>query len=155
MNYTGIFIAGGFTILGALIAGVVGQRFIVIQMLYNTRWAANTKLQEAFNEELAILQRKTVDEAETCAILERSVIKHQIAVNDFLIHLKEEEAIDFTDAWLRYYGYHEEDAKAEDVFFEKYFHHNDKEGRDNAIKNIQAILSFANPPVVKPWYQFW
>ena len=148
-------ITGAFTIAGVLIGGYISHRFAVIKMTYDTRLEANSKLRAAFGEELAILQRRTVDEIETCSILEQSLIKHQMAVNDFLIHLRGKEASLFSEAWLCYYGYHEHGEKVEHPFFEKYFHHNDKAGREKAIENIQAILSFANPPTARLWYKFW
>ena len=155
VDFQSALIAGGFTIVGVLAGAFISHRFALIKMAYDTRIIANEKLRDAFNNELAILQRKSINDVETCDLLEGAFIKHQIAVNDFMAHLHGSEASRFYDAWIRYYGYYEEGEKEDTEFFAKYFHHNDPEGRNKAISNIQSVLAFAVPPSVKPWYMFW
>lgn len=152
--YELVIIGGGFTIIGGAIGGVTSYYLGIVKIAHDAKRIASIKLREAFAMELATLQRCGIKEAETTDLLKGAFVKHQIAVNDFMLHLSGSELTAFSDAWIKYYGYHKDGVKQDTEFFNKYSHHCDAEGRKKAITNINALLSFANPPVVNSWYSF-
>jgi len=152
--YELVIIAGGFSIVGAAIGGLSSYYLGIVKTAIDAKRIAGIRLREAFGEELATLQRVRINEAETTSLLKGAFVKHQMAVNDFMLHLSGSELESFSDAWLKYYGCYRNEKKQDVEFFDKYFHHCDKEGRNKAIININSLLSFANPPKVKSWYSF-
>ena len=142
-------------IVGVLIGCLVTHRLTIEKIAYDTRSEANRRLRAAFCEELALLQRKPMTGVKMLDLLDGAFVKHQIAVNEFKSHLIGGEYIAFCQSWLAYHGYSDANESHDIQFFEKFMFHNGKADQKEAIKKIQAILDFANPPRVKPWYRFW
>lgn len=139
-------ISGGFTIVGALIGGAASFFLNSVQVAKDAKRLAAIKLRESFGAEVALLERTSERENETSDLLKSAFLKHQAAVNEFRLHLRGREISRFNDAWVRYYGYCDEDTTIDQEHFAKYFNKVDANGRSKALANIRHILDFAKPP---------
>ena len=140
-------ISGIFAIAGAVV-GSVGSYYVGIhQSKSNTRRVASFKFREAFSEEIAILERTSNDDVETTDVLDGAFIKHQAAINEYLLFLGNAEFIGLTKTWTRYCNHTDEDGNTifHKASFAKYYSSNDPNGRQEAIKHLNNILSFAKP----------
>lgn len=147
-------ISGGFGIIGTMLGAWLNHHLSIIRSHFDTRRLIGTRLREAFYPELFSLKFHPTTVTEVSNLLESAFIKHQIAVNEFRLFLTDKELTGFSKAWQNYYGYPETyQTPLDGPSFEKYHKANNFKGREEAIKNINAILAFAEPPKFK-WYHY-
>ncbi len=97
-------LAGGFTILGALIASVCTFRFALHLQRRQARLEAGRRLREAFSGELAAVASPNTDPGIVVEhMLQQAFPKHLAAVNEFKFHLSGQERLDFDEAWHSYW----------------------------------------------------
>ena len=137
MNPYGIaLVAGGFTIIGALLGAWLMYRFAIKLANRNARHIVGLRLREAFAPELAKLQHpEGRGIAEIPHILKTAFEKHQMAVNEFRFFLAGDKLDRFNKAWKEYDDYPD---------FNKYIvlPATSKEDIQKVIDRINAILDF-------------
>jgi hypothetical protein len=131
-------VAGGFTILGAILGSWLTFRFSLELSNINSIRLAGIRLRDAFSPELTKLQTSdALGITEIPDMLKFSFHKHQAAVNEFRFFLKGKQLDGFDKAWREYYY----DPNEETPKFIQYTDELDPD-HEIAIKRIQAILEF-------------
>jgi hypothetical protein len=131
-------IAGGFTILGALLGTWLAFRFSLKLADINSKRVAGLRLREAFAPELAKLQHSQgYGLTQIPHILQAALERHQAAINEFRFFLKGDELDSLNKAWKEYYY----DPYGDKPDFNQYTEV-DVGNIQKAIDRIQAILEF-------------
>jgi len=97
-------IAGGFTVVGALLGSFVTYRFALHLSSVNVRRDAGRRLREAFAPERASLHPITgAKDIDVERLLQASWPKHHAAVSELAFHLPQDQRAAFEHAWREYY----------------------------------------------------
>jgi len=150
--YELVLIAGGFTVIGALVGGWIG--YINALNIYNiTEFnKAATDFKNVFLYELIYLKYNArIPEGErTYTTLNEFLFagyvhRHLKAYEIFRNHLSAEDRIGIDKAWQKYCK-HPDDPNT--LYFEKYITNNvskerEKELMELALKNLESVLEFA------------
>lgn len=146
--------------------GILGTYSVAIRLENRkAKQLAGIELRKAFAPVLIWLKFTDWSDLHTISPrLKQDFMLHHIAIDQFSIYLSGKQWRNFKKAWYNYYGHDETELephrdKIEDILcFEKYDRRNDsikgKSGTDKAIKNIEAILSFAETSKSK-WYHLF
>jgi hypothetical protein len=98
------FIAGGFTVLGALIGAWITYWFALKLSVKNARREAGRRLRETFTSELSILDPETGDKnVRASDLLEAALPKHRDAITEFAFYLSDKEKPAYEAAWRAYH----------------------------------------------------
>jgi len=97
-------IAGGFTVLGALIGSMVTYSFALRLASVNARREAGRRLREAFSPELAALNPITGSKSlDVENLLQSAWPRHHVAVSELSFQLCKAERASLERAWHEYY----------------------------------------------------
>lgn len=122
--------------VGSLMGFLIARRNTKDQFFY----AAGAKLKLAFRDELAFLtDPKWENSSFFHRRLETTFEKHFLAITEFRYALHKSQRDGFDKVWQEYYT--TEDAP-NDILLVKYSPELNPTGREDAIKNIEAILKF-------------
>lgn len=128
-------IAGGFTVVGALLGSFVTYRFALHLSSVNARRDAGRRLREAFAPELASLHPVTgAKDIDVERFLQASWPKHHAAVSELAFHLPQEQRAVFEQAWREYY-----EVGGSICFLDYYMGDNP---RQTFQERVNAILKF-------------
>jgi hypothetical protein len=150
------FIAGGFTIVGALVGGWIGYRSTLSIYRISEFNKAATSFRNAFIPEITFLKHNAVipdnerHYADLNEFLEAGYIdRHLKAFEIFKNHLSSKERQEIDKAW-REYCYHPDNQYI--LFFEQYSWRvankgigYEKQLQSLALNRIEKILEFAQP----------
>jgi len=134
---TAALIAVGGTIIGTLIGYFISKHMARMQSFY----IAGAKLKLAFRKELAILRHPEQKIVYINRPLEIAFDKHYRAIIEFRYALPKRKRKCFDKAWQKYYT--NEDAPNE-ILLAKYSTNLNPNSREEAIRNIEAILEYAD-----------
>lgn len=133
-------IAGGFTVLGALIGALVTY-WLALQLAQKTaRREAGRALREAFEPELAALDPEAgQDTINIEDLLKAAWPRHRAAVSELMFHLPSHHRIGLEKAWHDYYR-----AGGSIRFFDYYINASGQTGnpRDRFRRKVEAIFAF-------------
>jgi hypothetical protein len=128
-------IAGGFTVVGAVLGSFITYRFALHLSSVNARRDAGRRLREAFAPELASLHPITgAKNIDMERFLQESWPKHHAAVSEVAFHLPQEQRAAFDKAWREYY-----EVGGSVRFFDYYIGDNP---RQKFQERINAILKY-------------
>ena len=128
-------IAGGFTIVGALLGSFVTYRFALHLSSVNARRDAGRRLREAFEPERAALHPVTGAKGlDVERLLQASWPKHHAAVSELAFQLPQEQRASLEQAWRDYY-----EVGGSTRFFDYYMGDNP---RQKFQERVDAILRF-------------
>jgi len=149
VDFTNVAINVITIVITALVGGLIGYFSARRISTLNTKQTACAELRKAFtplHTELRFLD--WVHTRTISHLFKDSFVSHSIAIDQFRLYISGKQRRDFNKAWQNYYGH--DDPRLEQIAdqltdilnFGKYDKDSDSNGRDTAIKNIEAILAF-------------
>jgi hypothetical protein len=136
------------SLAGALIGFWVARTTIRDQQFFTAAY----KLKIAFNKELAILKHpeEKLTNSQILDKLEFAFENHLLAVTEIRYSLPKSKRLGLDNAWCNYYSNYPE---CNHVLLTKYSETNTKDWKQDAIKNIEAILQFTENNSFSIWYR--
>lgn len=130
-------IAGGFTVIGALVGSFITYQLALKLAGHNARRDAGRRLREAFAPELAVLDPVTGSrDLNVESLLQSAWPRHRAAVSEFSFHLPPSKRAAFEAAWHEYY------EVGGSIRFYDYYIGDGENPRKSFQERVGAILEF-------------